>query len=90
MAEDPGVGTLSAVIEAMRQLFNFVQDTAKSIVDTGADIARIYLYMSWRKNSMGARASTRGRCRRPPSARRRRSERRFTRPKYEARPFGPQ
>lgn len=56
MAEDPGVGTLSAVIEAMRQLFNFVQDTAKSIVDTGANIARIYLYMSWRKNSMGARA----------------------------------
>ncbi len=56
MAEDPGVGTLSAVIEAMRQLFNFVQDTAKSIVNTGADIARTYLYMSWRKNSMGARA----------------------------------
>lgn len=53
MAEDPGVGTLSAVIEAMRQLFNFVQDTAKSIVNTGADIARTYLYMSWRKNSMG-------------------------------------
>ena len=25
IAEDPGVGTLSAVIEAMRQLFNFVQ-----------------------------------------------------------------
>ena len=56
MAEDPGVRTLSAVIEAMRQLFNFVQDTAKSIVNTGADIARTYLYMSWRKNSMGARA----------------------------------
>ena len=56
MAEDPGVGTLSAVIEAMRQLFNFVQDTAKSLVNTGADIARTYLYMSWRKNSMGARA----------------------------------
>ena len=37
MAEDPGVGTLSAAIEAMRQLFNFVQDTAKSIVNTGAD-----------------------------------------------------
>ena len=56
MAEDPGVGTLSAVIEAMRQLFNFVQDTAKSIVNTGADIARTYMYMSWRRNSMGARA----------------------------------
>lgn len=56
MAEDPGVGTLSAVIEAMRQLFNFVQDTAKSIVNTGADIARTYLCMSWRKNNMGARA----------------------------------
>ena len=56
MAEDPGVGTLSAVIEAMRQLFNFVQDTAKSIVNTGADIARTHLYMSWRKNNMGARA----------------------------------
>ena len=56
MAEDPGVRTLSAVIETMRQLFNFVQDTAKSIVNTGADIARTYLYMSWRKNNMGARA----------------------------------
>ena len=56
MAEDPGVGTLSAAIEAMRQLFNFVQDAAKSIVNTGADIARTYLYMSWRRNSMGARA----------------------------------
>lgn len=56
MAEDPGVGTLSAVIEAMRQLFNFVQDTAKSIANTGADIARTYLCMSWRKSSMGARA----------------------------------
>ena len=55
MADVLGVGT-SAVIEAMRQLFNFVQDTAKSIVNTGADIARTYLYMSWRKNSMGARA----------------------------------
>lgn len=28
MAEEPGVGTLSAAIEAMRQLFNFVQDAA--------------------------------------------------------------
>lgn len=46
MAEDPGVGTLSAAIEAMRQLFNFVQDAAKSIVNTGADIARTYFYMS--------------------------------------------
>lgn len=46
MAEDPGVGTLSAAIEAMRQLFNFVQDTAKSIVNTGAGIARTYFYMS--------------------------------------------
>lgn len=56
MAEDPGVGTLSAVIEAVRQLFNFVQDAAKSIVNTGADIARTYMYMSWRRNSMGKRA----------------------------------
>ena len=40
MTEDPGVGTLSAAVEAMRQLFNFVQDAAKSIVNTGADIAR--------------------------------------------------
>ena len=54
MAEDPGVRTLSAGIEAMRQLPNFVQDAAKSIVNTGADIADTYLFMSWRKNSMGA------------------------------------
>ena len=46
MAENPGVGTLSASIETMRQLLNFVQDTAKSIVNTGADIADTYLYMS--------------------------------------------
>ena len=59
MAEDPGVGTLSAVIEAMRQLFNFVQDTAKSIVNTGADIARTYLCMSWRKNKHGRQGQAR-------------------------------
>ena len=54
MAEDPGVGTMSAIIEAIRQAFGFVQDVGKSLLNTAADITRTYMYMSWRKNARGS------------------------------------
>lgn len=56
MAEDPGVGTLSAIIDAVRQAFSFVQDVGKSIVNTTADVVRTYMCMSWRRSSVGAKA----------------------------------
>ena len=41
MAEDPGVGTMSAIIEAIRQAFGFVQDVGKSLLNTAADIMHV-------------------------------------------------
>lgn len=60
MAEDSEVGTLSAIIDAIRQAFSFVQDVGKSIVNTTADVVRTYMYMSWRRNSNGSKPSNPG------------------------------
>lgn len=60
MAEDPGAGTLAALLEFFRRSVGMVFDTGKTIVSTAADYYRTRLYIGMRKRNDQSRNAGKG------------------------------